>query len=121
MLTLEDMQNMQKELYDKHKGEWAPFSPEGGRTSLLWMMEEFGEVVSILKKLGEGQIMENPAVRRAFTEEIADTMMFLNDALLCYGITPEELSGVYETKHRKNMGRDWNEERKSYIGRVSGK
>lgn len=115
MLSLQDMQDMQRELQDKHKGEWSPISPRQGRDFLLWAIEEFGEVVSVIKKRGEGQIMHNPQVRAAFVEEFADVLMFLNDALLCYDISGEELSAIYEKKHAKNMGRDWAQENKDYL------
>ena len=32
-------------------------------------------------------------------------MMYFNDVLLCYGITPEELEKVYREKHERNMER----------------
>lgn len=42
----------------------------------------------------------------AFTmEEMADVLMFYNDVMLCYGITPEELQESYTRKFEKNMTR----------------
>ena len=32
-------------------------------------------------------------------------MMYFNDVMLCYDITPEELEEVYQEKHRRNMER----------------
>ena len=36
---------------------------------------------------------------------MCDTLMYLNDVMLCYGISPEELEEVYLKKHEKNMKR----------------
>lgn len=44
-------------------------------------------------------------VREHFIEEMCDTLMYFNDVMLCYGITPEELKKVYLDKHKKNMNR----------------
>ena len=30
---------------------------------------------------------------------------YLNDVLLCYGITPNEVENVYLEKHKRNMSR----------------
>lgn len=49
--------------------------------------------------------MKHPETRRHFIEEMCDTLMYFNDILLCYGITPEELEQVYLEKHEKNMKR----------------
>ena len=101
----EDMQKIQKELQEKYKDKWQPLSPQVGRNQLLWMMIEAGEMADIIKKDGDEKIMEDEAVRRHFIEEMCDTMMYFNDVMLCYGITPEELEKVYREKHEKNMKR----------------
>ena len=116
-LSLSQIMDMQKELQDKHKGEWTPLTPDHGRSCLLWMVEEFGEIVSVLKKRGESAVMNDEAVREAFTEEFVDVLMFLNDALICYGISAEDLSNAYIKKHSKNMGRNWEQEDSTYIRR----
>jgi NTP pyrophosphatase (non-canonical NTP hydrolase) len=101
----EEMQNIQRELQEKYAHKWDPLSPKKGRDLLLWMMIEAGEVADIIKKKGDDAIMENPEVRHGFTEELCDVLMYLNDVMLCYGITPEELKTVYLEKHKRNMGR----------------
>lgn len=116
-LTLSEIMNMQKELQDKHKGQWTPLTPGYGRSCLLWMVEELGEVVSVIKKRGENAVMTDSLVREAFIEEFVDVLMFMNDSLMCYGITAEELSKTYLKKHSKNMGRDWEVEDAKYIRR----
>jgi hypothetical protein len=54
--------------------------------------------------------MNDPETRVAFMEEFVDVLMFMNDALMCYGITAEDLSEAFLKKHSKNMGRDWEKE-----------
>lgn len=108
---------MQKQLQDKHKGEWTPLTPDYGRSCLLWMIEEIGEVVSILKKRGETYVMTDPVIREAFVEEFVDVLMFMNDAFMCYGISAPEISNAFLKKHTKNMGRDWKKEEATYIRR----
>ncbi len=117
-LRLSDLMKMQRELQEKHKGEWAPSTPENGRSSLLWVVEELGEVVSVIKKRGEEAIINDTEVREAFLEEFVDVFMFLTDALMCYGFTAEDLAQTYRRKHEKNMGRNWREEEASYIRRT---
>ena len=101
----EDMQAIQKELQEKYLDQWGGLSPEKGRDTLLWMMIEAGEVADIIKKQGDVSIMEDRETRQHFIEEMCDVMMYFNDLMLCYGITPEQLEAVYREKHRRNMSR----------------
>ena len=59
------------------------------------------------KEKGERAITEDPEVRSHFVEEMSDVLMYFNDTLLRFGITPEEISEAYIEKHCKNMGRDY--------------
>jgi len=101
----EDMQAIQKELQEKYFDKWGGLNPKKGRDSLLWMIIEAGEVADIIKKLGDGRIMEDPETRQHFIEEMCDVMMYFNDVMLCYSITPDELAEVYKAKHERNMKR----------------
>jgi 8-oxo-dGTP pyrophosphatase MutT (NUDIX family)/NTP pyrophosphatase (non-canonical NTP hydrolase) len=114
-LKFSDMQAMQRQLHEKHAGKWAELKPDYGRSCLLWMLEELGEAVSVIKKRGETHIMADPAVRAAFIEELADVLMFMTDALLCYGVTAYEFSNAFFKKHQKNMGRDWEKEEALFL------
>ena len=89
-------------------------TPEGGPFSLLWSMDELGEAISIIKKKGSAGIMENPAVREHFIEEVADHLMYVFDMMECYSITAEEFESVYVKKFERNMGRSWSENRAMY-------
>lgn len=103
--SMSRMHEIQTELQAKYFDKWGGVSPERSVRILLWMMGEAGEVADIIKKKGERAIMDDPAVRRDFVEEMCDVLMYFNDLMLCYGITPEELEEIYETKHRRNMKR----------------
>lgn len=101
----EEMQAIQKELQAKYQDQWGKLTPDKGARYLLWMMVEAGEAADIVKKEGDGEIMENPETRRHFVEELCDVMMYFNDLMLIYGIQPDELEAVYLEKHRRNMSR----------------
>lgn len=102
---IKKMQSIQEELQEKYKEEWGGLSPRKGRDKLLWMMIEAGEIADIIKKDGDNSILTDDKIRKHFTEEICDVLMYLNDVMLCYSITPEELEKVYLEKHQKNMER----------------
>lgn len=99
------MQEEQRELQEQYKDKWSGLSPDAGCRYLLWMFAEAGEAADIIKKKGSEQIMSNPEVRKHFIEELCDVMMYFNDVMLCYSITPEELAEEYQKKHEKNMKR----------------
>ena len=63
------------------------------------------EAAQILKRRGADGVMNDPAVRAEFVEELCDVMMYYGDVLLCYGITPEEFEAAYRAKHERNMTR----------------
>ena len=86
------MQQMQKELHEKYEAKWGPLSPKIGRDILLW-------------KKGDKAIMEEPDMRHDFIEEMTDVLMYFNDLMLCYSITPEDISRIYTEKHNRNMKR----------------
>lgn len=109
-MTISEMMELQRELYALHDGKWSPMEPEYGPDFILYMMEELGEVIAIWKKKGNTSIMEDPAVRRAFLEEMADVLMYYNDILLRYHVTSDEISQAYREKHHRNMGRNYTSE-----------
>ena len=103
--TFTDMQNMQRELQEKYKEQWGGLSPEEAKSTLLWLYGELGEVGDIIKKQGSSKIINDEAVRAHFVEELCDVMMYFNDLMLCYDISPEEFERIYREKHHTNMGR----------------
>ncbi len=111
-LTISQIMQTQRELYELHKHEWNPRIPENGRNHILYMIEEIGETVAILKKKGEAAVMEDPAVREAFLGELTDIMMYYTAVLLCFGVTTEEFCQAFTKTHARNMGRDYTAEYK---------
>ena len=103
--SINEMLEMQRILQDKYKDKWESIEPENGKNKLLWMVGEIGEVIDIVKKNGGTKASEDPALREHLVEEMADVLMFYNDAMLCYGITAEELKQSYSDKFEKNMKR----------------
>lgn len=48
--SINEMQEMQKNLQEKYKDKWTPLSPEMGKNQMLWMIGEIGELIDIIKK-----------------------------------------------------------------------
>ena len=108
-LRIADMMAMQTALHQLHESEWFPLEPAFGQHSILYMIEEIGEAIAVLKKKGDQAVMHDASVRAAFLEELADVLMYYTDVLLRYHITPEEIAEAYIRKHEKNMGRNFAE------------
>ncbi len=106
-INIKEKLEMSRVLWEKHKDTWSDMSPEHGKIFLLYMIEEMGEVISIIKKKGDDEIMNNPEVRSRFIEEMCDIMMYYSDVLNRYGVSSEEYSAVYREKFEKNMGRNF--------------
>lgn len=102
---LNEMQEIQKQLQEKYKDKWGGLCPEKGAAQLLWLYGELGEVGDIIKKNGSDTVVNDKAVRDHFIEELCDVMMYFNDIMLCYGVSPEELKEAYLKKHEINMSR----------------
>ena len=103
--TVSEMKEMQRQLQEKYRNKWEEVSPEAGKHQLLWMIGEIGEVIDVIKKQGSAAIMEDPAVRARFVEEMADVLMFYSDILLCFDIPSEDLKRTYTEKFQRNMNR----------------
>lgn len=103
--SVNEMLEMQRILQDKYKGKWESISPETGRSHLLWMIGEVGEVIDIIKKHGDTEPLSNPELRKSLVEELVDVLMHYSDVLLCYGISAGELKQAYTEKFEKNMQR----------------
>ena len=62
-----EMQQIQKELQEKHKDKWMPIEPATARSKLLWLVAEFGEVIDIVNDInhlgltmGNDNLIMNP-------------------------------------------------------------
>lgn len=104
-LTISQMLEMQRELQQKYCTLWKPLCPENGKSQLLWMMIEAGEIADIIKKQGDQKIMDDVDIRRHFAEEVCDVLMYLSSVMLCYDLTAEELTEIFYQKHQRNMQR----------------
>lgn len=111
-LSISRMMQLQKDLFELHKEKWSPLEPEFGKDFILFMVEEIGETIAILKKKGSSEVISDPVVREKFLEEMADILMYYHDILLRFHVTPEEISAAYLKKHHQNMGRNYTEEYK---------
>lgn len=106
-ISIKEMLSMSKELWEKNKDSWHPMTADHARDSILYVVEEVGEVISIVKKKGEDKIMNDSEVRDHFVEEMCDVLMYYNDVLNRFGVTSEELAKGYHKKFESNMGRDY--------------
>lgn len=111
-LSVSQIMQMQKDLFELHKDSWHPMEPEYGKDFVLYMVEEIGEAIAIIKKKGSSAIMEDVAVREAFLSEMADVLMYYHDVLLRYHVTPEEISEAFLRKHNLDMNRNYAREYK---------
>ena len=102
-----EMQEIQKQLREKYKEKWnwGELFHEKAVEQLLWLYGELGEVGDVIKKNGAEAILNDKAVRSHFVEELCDVMMYFNDVMLCYSVSPEELKEAYLKKHEINMSR----------------
>lgn len=111
-LSISQMKQMQFELYEQNKEKWNDMEPKAAKTHLLYMVEEMGECISIIKKKGIESIMQEGHVRERFIEEFSDVLMYYTEVLNRLEISSEELSKAYLTKHQTNMKRDYIEDNK---------
>ena len=106
-LSISEMLDMSYKLWEKHKDTWSPMEPEHGKTFILYMIEEIGEAIAIIKKKTEDGIMNDQTTRERFIEELGDVLMYYSDVLNRFKITPEEFSSIYIKKFESNMNRDY--------------
>lgn len=108
-MSISRMQEIQRELQAKYGDDWIQMAPENGHYSVLWAIGEVGEMIDIIKKQGYDAIMNDPDVRTDFIKEWVDVMMFMTDVTLCFDMSAEEITRLYEEKHAYNMKR-WDAE-----------
>lgn len=114
-LRISEMLKFSKTLWEKNKDNWSPMEPKYGKSFILYMIEEIGEVISIIKKKGENEIMDNNEVRERFIEEMGDVLMYYMDVLNRFNITSEEFSKIYLNKYISNMDRNYEKQYKDFI------
>lgn len=113
-LKISDMLKLSYDLWEKHSETWSPMKPEYAKFFILYMIEEIGEAIAIIKKKGEPEIMDNPDVREHFIEELGDVIMYFMDVLNRFDISSEEFSKIYLKKFLKNINRDYEGQYKNF-------
>ena len=114
-LSIQELLQMQQALQEKYKGIWEGDSPETAQHHLLYAVEEIGEVSAILKKRTPQAVVDDPAVRAHFCEEMADVFMYLMDVLICCDVPAEEFEKAYRAKADRNLKRDFQGEHRQYL------
>lgn len=114
-ISISEMMDMQLELWNMNKDIWNKMEPAQARNMMLWMIEEIGEAIAIIKKKGEMEIMENGEVRERFIEEMVDIMMYYSAVMLRLEITPEEYASMYHKKQSKNKERNFKKQYDNFI------
>lgn len=109
-ISISEMKKMQMELFELHQKEWGnDMEPKSSKNHILYMIEELGEAISIIKKKGIDQIMNNPEVREKFITEMTDVQMYYIEILNRLQITSEEFANCYINKHNECMNRNYKE------------
>ena len=100
MLDLEEMLTFEQ----KVEREFL-LIPENGCRAALAAYNVMCRMNDHFKKMGVPQILHNPEVRNDFMDAFCDTLMRMNDILVCYRISAEEVTKEYREKNERNMVR----------------
>ena len=111
-LTISELKDMQLKLYERNKEKWNDMEPKYAKDHILYMVEEIGECISIIKKKKIDNIMDDAKIRNRFIEEMSDVLMYYIEVLNRLDISAEEFSEVYMEKYHTNLNRDYVEENK---------
>lgn len=106
-LSITNFLEMSQNLWKKNKDSWEPMTPEYGKISILYMIEEIGEIIALLKKKDSENLMTDSELRERFIEELADVLMYYSDVLNRFNITAKEFSNIYYKKYHYNLNRDY--------------
>ena len=115
-LKISELKDMQYKLWELNKNNWEPIEPEYAKNNILYMVEELGETISIIKKKGIDSIMNDKNIRERFIEEFGDVLMYYIDVLNRTNISAEEFTEVYMKKYNGNLKRNYVEDnKKKYV------
>lgn len=113
-ISILDMKKMQMELFELHKDEWEnDMNPESARNHLLYMIEELGESIAIIKKKGINAIMTDEKIRNDFITEMTDVARYYTEVLNRLQITAEEYANCFYKKHNECVNRNYKEKWKN--------
>ncbi len=109
-ISISQMKSMQMELFKLHKDEWKDdMYPEAAINHMLYMIEEIGESISIIKKKGIDAIMNDEKVRKDFITEMTDVARYYIEVLNRLDITSEEYANCFINKHKECVNRNYKE------------
>lgn len=95
------MQKIKKELQESCDAKRESNCSIMEQNELLWMIGEIAEVTEIVRKNGDVRIMQDMEVRKQFVEELYEVVMYVNDMMQYYDITPQDLQEVHAEKQTK--------------------
>lgn len=115
-LKISELKNMQLKLYELNKENWHDMEPKYAKDHILFMVEEIGECISIIKKKKIDNIMNDEHIRNRFIEEMSDVLMYYIEVLNRLNISAEEFSKIYLQKYHTNLNRNYVEDnKKKYV------
>ncbi len=115
-LKISELKEMQMKLYELNKEKWHDMEPKFAKDHILYMVEEIGECISIIKKKKIDNVMNDEHIRNRFIEELSDVLMYYIEVLNRLNISAEEFSKVYLEKYNTNMHRNYEQDnKKKYV------
>lgn len=112
-LKISELKEMQLKLYELNKEKWNDMEPQFAKNHILYMIEEIGECISIIKKKKIDSVMNDEHIRNRFIEELSDVLMYYIEVLNRLDISAEEFSKIYLEKYNTNLKRNYEEENKN--------
>ncbi len=112
-LKISELKQMQLKLYELNKEKWNDMDPNHAKDHILYMIEEIGECISIIKKKKIDNIMNDEHIRNRFIEEMSDVLMYYIEVLNRLNVSAEEFTNIYMQKYNTNLNRDYEKENKN--------
>ena len=115
-LKISELKEMQLKLYELNKDKWNDMEPKYAKDHILYMVEEIGECISIIKKKKINSVMNDENIRNRFIEELGDVLMYYVEVLNRLDISAEEFTNIYLKKYNTNLNRDYEaDNKKKYV------
>ena len=115
-LKISELKEMQFKLYELNKENWHDMEPQYAKDHILYMVEEIGECISIIKKKKVENVMNDEKIRHRLIEELSDVLMYYIEVLNRLDISAEEFASIYLEKYNTNLNRNYEEEnKKKYV------
>ena len=115
-LKISELKEMQYKLFEKNKDRRNDMEPKAAKDHILYMVEEIGECISIIKKKKIDNVMNDENIRHRFIEELGDVLMYYVEVMNRLDISAEEFTRIYLEKYNTNLNRDYEaDNRKKYV------